>query len=485
MTSSDTESITGSPKPLPLADPGARALLGEEHRRGIRRDLTAWTEHALAPLDQTPARHHRLLIDGLKRIERGEIDRLMVFMPPGSAKSTYASILFPAWWFCRHPRSAVIAASHTAELAQRFGRRVRNTIAENAAALGFGLAANSAAAGRWETNAGGEYYAAGVGGSIAGRRADLAIVDDPVKSRQAAESQTHRDRAWDWFRADLLTRLKPGGRVVLVMTRWHEDDLAGRLLLIEAERWRVLSLPAIAGADDPLGRGLGEPLWPEWESMAELSDKRRTMGERDWWALYQQDPRPPEGALFRVRRIPILDAEPAGSRAARGWDLAATATVGTANPDWTVGLKLGRLVDDTFIVLDVVRLRGGPDEVEETIVNTAGADGREVSIGLPQDPGQAGKGQVQYLVRKLAGFRVEASPETGDKATRAAPVASQVNVGNVRMVRAPWNRALLDEMAAFPSGRNDDQVDALARAFGLLVAPPEPARRVTIPLMGR
>ena len=269
------------------------------------------------------------------------------------------------------------------------------------------------------------------------------------------------------------------------MTRWHEDDLAGRLLLIEAERWRVLSLPAAAGADDPLGRAPGEPLWPEWESGAELADKRRALGERDWSALYQQNPRPAEGALFRVRRIPILDAAPAGGRAARGWDLAATAAVGTEDPDWTVGLKLGRLRDGTFVVLDVVRLRGAPDEVHSAIINTAGIDGREVLIGLPQDPGQAGKGQVQYLARRLAGFRVEASPETGDKATRATPVASQVNVGNIGLVRAPWNQALLDELAAFPSGRHDDQVDALARAFGLLVAPPEPARRATIPIMGR
>ncbi len=485
MTSSDERLPTGSPLSLLLADSEMRALILEECRRTIRRCLTAWAEHALAPFGQEPARHHRLLIGELERVERGELDRLMVFMPPGSAKSTYASVLFPAWWFCRHPRSAVIAASHTAELAGWFGRRVRNTIAQHAATVGFSLAADRAAAGRWDTDAGGEYYAAGVGGSITGRRADLAIVDDPVKSREAAESESHRKRIWDWFRADLLTRLKPGGRVVLIMTRWHEDDLAGRLLLIEADRWRVLSLPALARVNDPLGRAPGEPLWPEWESAAELSSKRRTLGERDWSALYQQDPRPAEGALFRVGHIPILDSVPLETYAVRAWDLAATAAIGTADPDWTVGLKLGRLADGRFVVLDVVRLRGGPDEVEAAIVSTASADGREVLIELPQDPGQAGKGQALYLARRLAGFRVRASRETGDKATRAAPVASQLNIGNVGLVRASWNRPLLDELAGFPSGRHDDQVDALARAFSALIAPPEPARRAMIPIMGR
>ena len=221
MTTSDEQLPSSSLRSMLLADSELRALMLEKCRRKIRRHLTAWAEHALSPLGQAPARHHRLLIDELERVERGEVDRLMVFMPPGSAKSTYASILFPAWWFCRHPRSAVIAASHTAALAEWFGRRVRNTIAEHAATIGFRLAADNTAASRWGTNAGGEYYSAGVGGSITGRRADLAIIDDPVKSRAAAESETQRERAWDWFRADLLTRLKPGGRVVLIVKSWH------------------------------------------------------------------------------------------------------------------------------------------------------------------------------------------------------------------------------------------------------------------------
>ena len=147
---------------------------------------------------------------------RGEIDRLAIFMPPGSAKSTYTSALFPPWYLAQNPDKSVIAASHTAELAERWGRRVRNLVAEHGPRLGFAIAADNQAAGRWGTDRGGEYYAAGVGGSITGRRADLAVIDDPVRSREDAESETVREKVWDWYRADLITRLKPGAAVVLV-----------------------------------------------------------------------------------------------------------------------------------------------------------------------------------------------------------------------------------------------------------------------------
>jgi predicted phage terminase large subunit-like protein len=169
----------------------------------------------------------------------------------------------------------------------------------------------------------------------------------------------------------------------------------------------------------------------------------------------------------------------------RAWDLAATRELGTRDPDWTVGAKLTRTSEGRFVVEDVVRLRGSPDEVEAAIVATASRDGAGVQIRLPQDPGQAGKAQALYLTRKLAGYRVHSQPVTGDKSTRAAPLAAQVNVGNVSIVQAPWNRALLDELASFPSGAHDDQVDALADAFAGLIAPPEPARMVNFNIMSR
>ena len=449
-------------------------------------DLLAWATQALARDGFAPAAHQRLLIQRLEAIVDGTIDRLMVLMPPGSAKSTYASVLFPAWWFVRHPASSVIAASHTADLAQHFARQLRAVIGAHAPLLGYELAAGQRAAARWETTAAGHYFATGVRGPLAGRRADLAIIDDPVKGMSDADSATQREHLWSWFRSDLLTRLKPRGRIVLVMTRWHQDDLAGQLLGRGAAEWNVLRLPALAEADDPLGRLPGHALWPEWEDEAALLRKRDTMGERVWSALFQQSPRPPHGSLFKVTRIEMTDApSPLAGTIVRAWDLAATAADGRNDPDYTVGLKLLRDPAGRLVVLDVVRLRASPLGVETAMLATAAADGRAVRIALAEDPGQAGKAQVLHYARKLAGHIVTASRETGSKLTRALPIASQVEAGNLLLVRAAWNQDFLDELRDFPFGRKDDQVDALARAFTFAVEVPDPSRRLAVPLMAR
>ncbi len=449
-------------------------------------DLLAWATQALAGDGFAPAAHQRLLIQRLEAIVDGTIDRLMVLMPPGSAKSTYASVLFPAWWFVRHPASSVIAASHTADLAQHFARQLRAVIGAHAPLLGYELAAGQRAAARWETTAAGHYFATGVRGPLAGRRADLAIIDDPVKGMSDADSATQREHLWSWFRSDLLTRLKPRGRIVLVMTRWHQDDLAGQLLGRGAAEWNVLRLPALAEADDPLGRLPGRALWPDWEDEAALLRKRDTMGERVWSALFQQSPRPPHGSLFKVTRIELTDApSPLAGTIVRAWDLAATAADGRNDPDYTVGLKLLRDPAGRLVVLDVVRLRASPLGVETAMLATAAADGRAVRIALAEDPGQAGKAQVLHYARKLAGHIVTASRETGSKLTRALPIASQVEAGNLLLVRAAWNQDFLDELRDFPFGRKDDQVDALARAFTFAVEVPDPSRRLAVPLMAR
>lgn len=418
----------------------------------------------------------------LAALTAGSWDRLMLLTPPGSAKSTYASVVFPAWYLLSQPKSRVIAACHTESLAAHFGRRVRALVLEHGAEIEDGLARDDRAAGRFATIGGASYFAVGVRGPLMGRRAELIVIDDPIKTAAEADSAAARDALWDWYRAELTTRLTPGGRIVLAMARWHEDDLAGRLLA-SGDSWQVLRLPALAEADDPLGRAAGEPLWPEWEDAAALARRRLVVGPRTWAAMYQQAPSTVTEALFQTGRIGILEQEPTCRRSVRAWDLAATAVGDGHDPDWTAGVKLGRTDTGALAVLDVIRLRGGPHEVAEAITQTARLDGREVPIGLPQDPGQAGKQQVAWLAGLLLGFRVSAGPETGSKLIRAQPAAAQVAAGNFSIVRGAWNCAFLDELRDFPGGRKDDQVDALARALAMLAD--APGRRMQIALMNR
>lgn len=266
-------------------DPIEQALFVRSRIRGT---LRPWAEEALRDTGFRPAAHHLYLLSELEGLSGGDYDRLMILMPPGSAKSTYASVVFPAWWFSQHPHSAIIGASHSRSLAEHFSRRIRGLILEKQHYLGFRVSQDHRAVDMWATSGGGEDPSVGVRGAITGRRADLVIIDDPVKSQADAESGRQREHIWDWYKSDVTTRLKPGGKVVLIMTRWHPDDLGGQLLGQSKAEWRVVRLPAFAEAGDPLGRSIGDPLWPEWESHDALTRKRELIGERAWSALFQQ-----------------------------------------------------------------------------------------------------------------------------------------------------------------------------------------------------
>ena len=440
---------------------------------------------ALVGVDRSPAPHHLLMIAQLEDIAAGCSDRLMIQMPPGSAKSTYGSILFPAYFLSRHPTAQIIGTAHTASLADYFGRHVRNVVIEHGETLGVSLAKASRASARFAVTEGGEYFAAGVRGPITGRRGDLILIDDPIKSWAEAESPRFRNALYDWYRAELTARLKPEGRIVLMMTRWHEDDLAGRLMRTESG-WKTLVLPALAEANDVMGRPEGAALWPEWEDEKAIARRRRDVGERAFAALYQQRPRPPDLAMFNTKTIRILAEAPQVVRSIRAWDLAATAEAAGRDADYTVGLKLGVTSESKLVVLDVIRMRVSPAQVEARILVVAKADGPRTVIALPQDPGQAGVAQVALLSRTLVGFTVDASPEKGAKIIRARAAATQVDAGNVLLVAAPWNDAFLAELSAFPDSAKDDQVDALARAVNTLATTTATAaRRVDVPLLLR
>lgn len=283
------------------------------------------------------------------------------------------------------------------------------------------------------------------------------IIDDPHKADEA-RSDVMRGNVLEWFQNTLESRKNsPNTPIILIMQRLHEDDLSGFLLSGgNGEEWEHICLPALQPG--------GTALWPEKHSVEELL-RMEQAAPYTFSGQYQQRPSPADGGIFKPDQIGTVEAEPAGCQWVRGWDLAST-----TEGDWTAGVKIGKSKDGMFIVADVCRVRVGPDQRDAAIKNAADMDGRLVKISIPQDPGQAGKTQVLYMTRALAGFNVASSPESGDKVTRAEPFAAQVNVGNVSMVKGAWNRAFVDELRMFPNGTNDDQVDAASRAFAELIS---------------
>lgn len=453
----------------------ARTLL---ERKKIRRDLAEWCRVN----GFIPASHHKLIIRELEAVASGDCKRLAIFLPPGSAKSTYASVLFPAWFLAQRPDATIIAASHTAELAERFGRRVRNSVAEHGRTLGVQLAPDSHAAGRWSTTAAGEYYAAGVGGSITGRRADLALIDDPVRSREDADSQLVRDRQWEWFKFDLMTRLKPGAAIVLIQTRWHEDDLAGRILAEEGDEWRVISLPMEAEDDDALGRRPGELLWPGYFT-AEMAEAAKR-DPRVWSALYQQRPVPDTGALFK--REWLVTYQPGQLPARLNVYVTSDHAVSESeSADYTCAIPAG--VDENgiiWILPDVFWERCGADEFVRSSIEMVR---RRRPIIWGAEKGHISKSIGPFWKRELInaglGLNIEEITPTRDKRTRAQAVCGRMAMGMVRFPAfAPWWPRAMEELLAFPAGKHDDFVDALAHLGFLLdqMALAMPARPATM-----
>lgn len=419
-------------------------------------------------------------------MERGDVPRLMVLMPPGSAKSTYTSILFPPWFMGRNPDKSVLGVSNTADLAERFSRRVRNIVGTREFGNVFesnGLNPDSAAAGNWETLKGGEFFAAGMGGAIAGRRADLGLIDDPIKTRQEADSDRVRQTQWDWYINDFLTRLKPGGRQILIQTRWHEDDLGGRILEREAHKWRVIKLPMLAGANDPLGRALGERLWPEWFTQDMIDTAR--MDVRAWNALYQQEPVPDEGDYFKKENFAEYDNYPDGLHVYGASDYAVTDGAG----DFTEHGVFGVDQNGNIYVLDWWRGQAASNVWIEAKIDLiqqwrplcwfgeAGPIRRAIEPFL-----------MKRMVERNAGCRIEWLASIADKEIRARAIQALSCIKSIMLPKhSSWRPEIEKQLLQFPSGKYDDAVDvfsligrglehiAPARRPRLRVAEPEAA----------
>jgi len=434
------------------------------------------------------AAHHKLICDKLERVANGHLRRLMIQMPPRSGKSEIASKRFPAWYLGRNPRRQIVCATYNDEFAVEFGREVRNIVnGEEYQTLfpDMKLSADSKAADRWNTASGGAYKSAGVGGGLTGRGAHLAIIDDPMKSREEADSKLERDRVWNWYRSVLYTRLMPKGAIILILTRWHDDDLAGRLLL-EADDggddWEVLSLPALAEEDDALGRAPGEALWPEWYPTETLEQIRRTLGPREWGSLYQQKPVEVEGAFFkrawlqsykedsvvpkfRPREIITRTGEKTTQHPTHFTVYGASDYAVTDNGgDYTVHVVAGVDPKDDIYVLDIWRARVVPDEWIDKLADLILKWRPLVWAG---EKGQIMRSVGPFMHRRLrerkAYCRIEEFSSHHDKPTRSRAIQARMSMGKVYVPEnAPWMDNFIYELSRFPAGAHDDQVDALA-----------------------
>lgn len=396
--------------------------------------------------------------------------RIVLSVPPRHGKSELVSKFFPAWFLGVYPNRRVILASYEADFAASWGRKARSILEEHGQGLfGVQVSADSSAANRWDV-AGhdGGMMTAGVGGPVTGKGADILIVDDPVKNFEEAHSETIRERTWNWWTSTAFTRLEPRGSAIIIQTRWHEEDLAGKVLReLTHENWREIRFPAIAEEGDELGRPEGAALWPERFDEARLATIRKTIGPYQWSALYQQRPTPPEGGMFKREWFPIVDAAPADADYCRGWDKAGT----TGGGDYSAGVLVAKGKDGIWYVCDVVRGQWAATERDRIIKQTADMDAaqyRKYSVVIEQEPGSGGKQSAEISVKQLAGHSVTIERVTGDKESRAMAFASQAGAGNVRLVRGTWNRAFVDELCMFPSGTNDDQVDGTSGAFNHL-----------------
>ena len=437
---------TGNTAHQPTAEDYAHSLL-------LSYCAYQWPEYQLG-------NHHRQIADALERIERGDIKRLMITMPPRHGKSMLASEYFPAWYLGRNPDHYVIGASYSQDLADDFGRKVRNQMQGPDFANifpGVTLAADSTSSKRFNTNKAGSYFAVGVGGPVTGRGAHLLLIDDPIKNREDADSEISRKRVKEWYTSTAYTRLMPGGRIVVIQTRWHEDDLSGWLLSEqEHEGWEVLNLPAVKD---------GKALWPEQYPYERLMEIKKTIGARDWSALYQQQPTPDTGDYFKREWIRYYDNAPKGLRVYGASDYAVTSGGG----DYTVHGIFGIDEHDNMYLLDWYRDQADSAAWVDAFISL-------VHRWSPVEWAEEG-GPIQKSLEPFINKRVKETnayctrksyPSVHDKQTRAQSIRGRVSQGRVFFPKTDWADQLVDEMMTFPAGKHDDGIDVLS-LFGRML----------------
>lgn len=466
--------------------------------------------------DYEAAWFHRRIAAALDWFVAGVTPRLMLLMPPQHGKTELASRMLPPFILGKEPDTRIIAGSYGDELASRNNIDAQRVIDSDTYAEIFPgtrlaqrgragmrrLDAQSVKARRTAhffevVGRRGSYRSAGVGVGISGMPADVGIIDDPLKDRAAAESATVREALWQWYTGSFRPRAR--GRILIIQTRWHEDDLVGRLLRLaqedpNADQWTVVRIPALAETlkefpRDPADRREdGEPLWPSRFSAAEMASLKTTLGSYQFDGMYQQRPTDAAGTIFqRAWFNKLVDVGPGldhpGIIRCRFWDAAGTEAAPGKRPDWTVGTLMARTMDGIWWVEDVIRGQWGSMDVDRIILQTAQLDGPRVIIREEREPGSSGKAVVEARARDLAGWDYKGEPTDENKLLRWRPFAAQAEAGMVRVLNRPWTRDWIEELVRVPGGLNDDQADSAAGAF-LTIAKKPRMRKVEQKLAG-
>ncbi len=470
-----------------------RILAAKEllERRSARSGVLAFTEFTFPAYNSYAV--HKIMAEALDLVVDGKIKKLMIFAPPQHGKSELVSVRFPAYWLGRFPNSPTILASYAAQLAEDKSGQARQIVESDEFQVLF-PSVKTDQSGRakylWKIEGNkGRLRAAGIGGGLTGHPAKCAVIDDPVKDRQDANSVAIRLRDKNWAKTTFRTRVHEDAPQVLVMTRWHHDDLAGFWIRTQGavdysdwaeagKRWVILRLPALAegqkerdennklfqigkGKPDPLFRAEGDALCPEMFSRGHLLDVKEEIGSGEFSALYQGTPRPMEGRIFETEKIAIITKAPRCRKIVRYFDLAATDDPGAA---FTCGVLIGEK-DGEYYILDVIRKQLAPGGVWKLLKQTAMKDTKRVTQWIEQEPGSAGKILINQIKKLLAGFSVWGDRVSGKKEIRWMPFAAQVEASNVFMVQAPWNSAFIDELELQPDAPFKDQTDAASGGF--------------------
>lgn len=459
-------------------------------------DEGEWLFH---PIETRLAAHHLLFMRTLDGLHRGEYRNCMIFAPPGSAKSSYGSVVFPAYVMGQQPMARVIMTSYASDIARKQSRRTRQIVRS----AGFrpifnaGLVGGNEAVDAWALDNGSEYMAGGILAGVTGNRATHLLIDDPISGREDADSPTIRKKTREAYEDDLTTRLMPGAKTLIIQTRWHQDDLAGSLLpkgwdgesgLMrgqDGQDWMVVSLPAIADRpDDPLGRKIGEPLWPEWFSGDHF--ERYRSNARTWSSLFQQKPTPDDGDYFRREMFRWFESRPKQLRIYGASDFAVTDGGG----DYTVHGVFGVDPTGAIYVLDWWRGQNSPDIWIDELLSMAD---RWQTVKWFGEAGPIRRSIEPYLRKRMQErgkyISVEWLASVSDKPTRARSIQGRIAQGMVYFPSGkPWAQDVLSQCLRFPNTDDDDDVDVLSligRGIdGMMNAKPEAQQRKPAPQPG-